>query len=153
MNSKIKNIIIGFIVLAVLGAGIYFFLIKKDSAPTLTSSTGTVLPTDSTVVTTDETAQISKDFLSLLLSVKSIKLDDAILKNQTFSSLKDSSIVLTQDGNEGRTNPFAPIGYESMAVTPTIAPVVTTNTTTTTTTTTNPDTEAKTVNSSASKKN
>ena len=100
---------------------VYIFFIKKAPATdaTLTSSLDTsTIPNAS--VTTEETSQISKDFISLLLSVKSIKLDDSILKNQAYLSLRDSSITLTQDGNEGRPNPFAPIGSES--VIPAISP-------------------------------
>ena len=113
MNSKIKNIIIGVVVVLAVAFLIYIFFIKKAPVDaSLTSTPGTsVLPDNSTNVAPD----ISNDFISVLLSVKSIKLDDSILHNPAFISLKDSSITLVQDsGTEGRLNPFAPIGSESM---------------------------------------
>ncbi len=117
MNSKIKNIII-FVGVAIALVLVYIFFIKKSpTADTALTSSGVPITNSvGTKASTEETAQISKDFISLLLSVKSIKLDDSILKNSAFVSLKDSSIVLMQDGNEGRLNPFAPIGDESKTV-------------------------------------
>ena len=62
----------------------------------------------------------NQDFLSLLLNVKSIKLDSTIFDDPAFLSLYDSSITLTPDGTEGRVNPFAPLGADVVvAVTPT----------------------------------
>jgi hypothetical protein len=120
MNSKIKNIIISVVVVAVLVL-VYIFFIKKgptdSSALTTTSPSGVPVVLDTTSAS-NTTANISQDFISLLLSVKSIRLDDTILKDPAFLSLRDSSIVLVQDGNEGRINPFAPIGSENI-VTPT----------------------------------
>jgi hypothetical protein len=48
----------------------------------------------------------------MLLSVKSIKLEDSIFSNIAFNNLHDSSIDLIPPSNKGRVNPFAPIGYE-----------------------------------------
>jgi len=58
---------------------------------------------------------IAQDFLSLLLNVKSIRLDDSIFADPAFLSLRDSSIMLIPDGTEGRPNPFAPIGSDIIA--------------------------------------
>ncbi len=115
MSSKIKNIII-LVVVAVVLVLVYIFFIKKaPENASLTSSSGVPATGDvSTTTPNDETTDISSGFISLLLSVKSIKLDDSILKDQAFLSLRDSSITLVQDGNEGRPNPFAPIGSESV---------------------------------------
>ena len=126
MNSKIiKNIIIG-VVLVIALFLIYIFFIKKGPATdaTLTSSGAPVSDGTDVSGATGDMSQVSKDFVSLLLSVKSIKLDDSLLKNPAFVSLQDSSIILTQDGNEGRLNPFAPIGSESV---PTTIPDANTN--------------------------
>ena len=132
MNSKIKNILI-LVVVAVALILIYIFFIKKGSVDSSLTSSNGVTATESsstTTTTTDNVAkQASSDFISLLLSVKSIKLDDTILSDMAFLSLKDSTILLTQTGDEGRPNPFAPIGSENITmpiVTPTIptTPVV-----------------------------
>ena len=106
MSSQIKNIIL------FLGAGailvlIYIFFIRQPSdTPTLVSSSEA---TPSTTATSSNPS-VAGDFLTLLLNVKNIKLDDAILSDTAFNSLRDSSITLSQDGTEGRPNPFAPFG-------------------------------------------
>ena len=118
MSAKVKNIIIvgGVGVALIL---IYFFFIRQaPNQPALTTS----LPTSSNVLpntnTSNQNPSITQDFLSLLLSVKSIKLDDAVFSDLAFKSLADSSILLTPDGTEGRPNPFAPIGTDSIAPNP-----------------------------------
>ncbi len=114
--GKIKNIII-FLVIIALGVGIYFYMKNKSSpdVPALVSSGGTSAVADTGG---DTATNQTKDFLTLLLSVKDIKLDDSIFKDPAFISLDGShSIILTPDGTEGRPNPFAPIGSD--VVTPT----------------------------------
>ncbi len=119
MSSTIKNIII-LIVVAVALVLVYIFFIKKAPVQdaTLTSSTtgAAVVPGAGTTSGASDTAAISEDFITLLLNVKSIKLDDTIFSDQAFISLRDSSITLTQTGDEGRPNPFAPIGSEAMGL-------------------------------------
>ena len=122
MNPKIKNIIILVVVAIALILVYVFFLKPAPAEPNLTSS-GTAV--SSTTNVTDQNNSANQDFLSLLLSVKSIKLDDSIFSDSTFSTLHDSSILLTPDGTEGRPNPFAPIGND-------IVPITTTGTLTTT---------------------
>ena len=56
-------------------------------------------------------------------TVKNIKLNDAIFSDVTFNSLRDSSITLTPDGNEGRPNPFAQFGNENISTSP-VTPVI-----------------------------
>lgn len=120
MKSKIKTIIIIGIVATALIL-IYIFLIKKsgDDVPGLTSSSETQPFTnpDTTVPmeTVQTTSALSRDFLTMLLSVKGIKLNDSIFSDPAFSTLHDSTILLIPDGTEGRPNPFAPIGSDLMA--------------------------------------
>lgn len=56
--------------------------------------------------------QISQEFLSQLLSIRSIRLRDDIFTRPAFVSLVDFTIELVQQGNEGRENPFAPFGAD-----------------------------------------
>ncbi len=123
MNSKIKNIII-LVVVAIVLILIYIFFIKKGPvAASLTSSTGASLTPDAT--SGNGTPNTNDEFVSILLSVKNLKLDDSIFKDPAFLSLQDSSITLIQDGTEGRPNPFAPIGTEitpSITIPPTTPP-------------------------------
>ena len=108
---KIKNILI-FTAVAVVFILIYIFFIKNNSEEaTLVSSPSTPV---SAVAQAEPGADssVTKDFLVLLLNVKNIRLDDAIFADKAFESLRDSSITLVPDGNEGRPNPFAPLGTD-----------------------------------------
>ena len=117
---KIKNIII-FISIGAAFVLIYTFFIKgsSDDSATLVSSGETPAivgdGASNTTLATTSNGLATADFLNLLLSVKSIKLDDSIFSDKAFISLRDSSIVLVPDGNEGRINPFAQLGGDAVA--------------------------------------
>ncbi|MEK9181521.1 MAG: hypothetical protein AAB786_00670 [Patescibacteria group bacterium] len=123
---KIKNIII-FLVIGIILVLVYIFFIKAspDEDASLVSS----LPDSQEPMTTisGDTSAIAQEFLALLLNVKNIKLNDAIFSSNAFRSLHDSSIILIPDGNEGRPNPFAPIGTDVVVLPPidTTAPATT----------------------------
>jgi hypothetical protein len=126
--SIIRNIII-FLVIAVVAFLVYFYFIKPPSeqaglvsAP-ITSGLPNIDGSMSLINTTDKTS-VTKDFLALLLNVRNIKLDDSIFSDPAFASLRDSSITLSQDGTEGRPNPFAQFGNDSVPepVVPTTLP-------------------------------
>ncbi len=107
---KPKNILI-FIAAGVALVLIYVFFIK--SAPeqdSLVSTSGE--PVTPSTNNTNQSALDTKDFLTVLLSVKNIKLDASIFSDGAFTTLHDSNVVLTPDGTEGRPNPFAPIGSD-----------------------------------------
>lgn len=130
---KIRNIII-FVAIFIVIILVYMYFFKPaPETPSLVSSTPTpAAGTDVTSLPNAEDATVANDFLTLLLSVKNIKLEDAIFSDEAFKSLHDSSIELIQDGTEGRPNPFAPIGSDSTPA----APSSTTTTSPTTSTTT-----------------
>ncbi len=119
---KIRNIII-FVSIALVIFLAYLFIINRTpEGPSLVTTASTVLPgvnngagssTDTSV--TSKNPFIAKDFLTLLLNVKNIKLEDSIFSDQAFLSLHDSSIVITPDGTEGRANPFAPLGNDPVS--------------------------------------
>ena len=143
---KIKNILI-FIAIAASLVLVYIFFIRKPPAETgalVSAPASSALPA-STAAAPD--SAVAQEFLTLLLSVKNIKLNDAVLSDPAFASLDGShSITLVPDGTEGRPNPFAPLGSDSLSepevleeasvIVPSPAETTTTNTTTTTTTTT-----------------
>src|SRR6185369_8804927 len=117
---KIRNIII-FVSIAVVLFLIYFFFIRQPSEPAglvVTSPTPTTTGTAPLAGDNGATPFIAKDFLTLLLNVKTIKLDDSIYANPAFASLHDSSIILVPDGTEGRPNPFAQFGADTNFVPP-----------------------------------
>ena len=89
---KIKNIIIYVVIAAALVLA-YIFFIKAPSSPTATlisSTSGSATPDTAG----NGNPSIAQDFLTLLLSVKDIKLDDIIFSGNAFNSLHDSSIYL-----------------------------------------------------------
>lgn len=110
MFSKIKNILI-FVVIAAALILAYIFFFKKDASQSnLTSTFGTSsLPAE----TQTQATMIDTEFLSILLSIKDIKLNDSMFADTAFLNLRDSSITLTPDGTEGRSNPFALIGADA----------------------------------------
>ena len=111
---KIKNILI-FVGIGVVFILIYVLLIKGD--PEVDSLVSSSSLEDGTLGI-EANSEVTQEFLALLLSVKDIRLDDAIFSDSAFQNLRDSSIVLTPDGSEGRTNPFAPIGGENTLLSP-----------------------------------
>jgi hypothetical protein len=122
MNPTLKNILMGIVVLALIGAGYYLFFgrTKPPAVPAnnggLTTSEGAPV---SSVINTDkplgeiEATKIGQEFINQLLSLQAIKLNDEIFASLAFQSLEDFTIVLIQSGNEGRPNPFAPFGSDN----------------------------------------
>ncbi len=118
MASKIKNIIIFTVIAALLILAYILFFKPTASQQNLvssssTSATGTALPDANTL---SQNSVIAQNFLAVLLSVRSIKLDDSIFSDPAFTNLHDSSISLASPGpgDEGRLNPFAPIGSDAI---------------------------------------
>ena len=111
--KQIKNILIPLALVAVLILGYIFFIKKAPDASTLTSNI-----TTSTSVTDAGSLPITQEFVTLLLNVKNIKLDDSIFRDPAFAILTDSSISLVPDGTQGRPNPFAPVGADTSTTTP-----------------------------------
>ena len=64
-----------------------------------------------------------KELLMVLLSLKSMKLDDSIFSSNLFTNLQDFTIVLPDAGGVGRINPFAVIGRETNPQTPIATPL------------------------------
>jgi hypothetical protein len=134
MAPKIRNIII-FVVIAAILVLIYIFFIKPspDQGNLVSSPSTTTLPdvngTPAPASTTNTALLGTQDFLTLLLNVKNIKLDDAIFADPAFGILHDSSIVLVPDATTGRPNPFAQFGNDVAPTVPATntptAPVVT----------------------------
>ena len=110
MNTAVKSIII-IAVIALLGGGAYLFL-KGKSAPSLAleSSSGVSEPSSATA---SDTEAINQDFLTKLSVLNSIRFDMTVFSDKIFTSLKDFTVTLVSEGNEGRPNPFAPIGTET----------------------------------------
>lgn len=118
MLSKIKKIIL-FLILAIILFAIYFLFLKpKTQEPNLQTQTA---ENNSTTENQNEKENnkesiLAKEFLNLLLNVKSIEVNQDFFANPIFRNLKDSEVLLSQDKSEGRPNPFAPIGQDNSTI-------------------------------------
>jgi hypothetical protein len=112
MMPKPKNIIIFVAILAIF-VFIYFFFLRKPAEEPLVSSSDLPVTSPTGTNTEVQNSAIAQDFLSLLLNVRNIKINDALFADVAFTSLHDSSITLVPEGNEGRPNPFAPLGVDA----------------------------------------
>ena len=118
----IRNIIIIASVL-IVGIIVYKVFLSGPSAPTSTLSTTAGVGSTASGTTTAGTSAgtsvdttVGQDFLALLLSVQSIKLDDSIFQSQAFNVLQDFNRPIPPDTDPGRTDPFAPIGADGSSV-------------------------------------
>ncbi|MFZ1019515.1 MAG: hypothetical protein WAN61_00790 [Minisyncoccia bacterium] len=130
---KIRNILI-FVGIAAALFMVYFFFIKPSSsgsADLVSSASTAALPSGNSSGT--GTSPVGQDFLSLLLNVNNIKLDDSILSDPAFANLHDSSITLVPDAVVGRPNPFAQFGANAVSIpaNSSSAPIIPTTTPTT----------------------
>lgn len=141
-----RNIIIFLSIAGVLVLAYVFFIKPAPDQGNLVSSNPEMLPNvDGSGMDNipNGTTLVTKDFLTLLLNVKNIKLDDALFADVAFNSLHDSSITLVPDGTEGRPNPFAQFGNDTVPTIPIVSetPASSSTTTTTTPATTTPNTQ------------
>jgi hypothetical protein len=119
---SIRNILIFVSIAAAMVVSYVVFIKSDEPVDNLVVSPAEVLPDaisgDEAVPVSLDDAIMAEDFLNLLLSVKNIKLDDAIFREVAWSNLVDSSIELVPSGDEGRPNPFAPLGVDVLSPTP-----------------------------------
>ncbi len=123
MKSSLKKIII-LVVLIAIAAFVYGYFFKKPAtgpASPLSSSTGANSPSSAPLPSTED--QIGQEFLSLLLNLRTLKLDDSIFTDRSFTSLRDYTTELSLTDAKGRVNPFAPIGTDQIV---TVSPDLTT---------------------------
>lgn len=114
MKSKSSMFILGVLILAIVGAGVYFFVIKKSGGTAATglvsSNTGAAQGLQNTVTGQDTTGS---QVVTILRNLSVIKLDDSVFRNPAFALLTDISISLPPITNQGRRNPFAPVGVDA----------------------------------------
>ncbi|MEK7175442.1 MAG: hypothetical protein AAB693_01405 [Patescibacteria group bacterium] len=99
MNSTTKNTILFILITALTVLG-YIFFIKENK-------TETSLVSSSQKSSQDKSLKDGENFLTLLLGIKDIKLDDAIFSEDIFSNLIDSSVNLGEATDIGKSNPFS----------------------------------------------
>lgn len=111
-----KKITISLATLAVLGLFGYYVVSQTP-----------IVRADVVTTSIDSSAPIGQDILDLLTLFNSVSIDPAFFSSALFQNLRDFSITLPII-QEGRANPFAPIGNESGIVSqPTFQPGTTPN--------------------------
>lgn len=90
-----KLILIGGIIL--ITGGVWFGMSGNTTTPVLEKT-----PVQSAANPVDQ------DIVTILLTLRTVKLDSAILKDPAFMGLKDFSTQIVPEA-VGRTNPFAPL--------------------------------------------
>lgn len=113
----LKKLLIILVIVGVLGGGYYFFVVQKQGATgtsSLLSTSNGVTQTANPAATTDISAisDTGQEFLSSLLSLRKMSLSDGVFTDPAFKSLQDFTRPLVPLGNEGRVNPFSPIGSD-----------------------------------------
>ncbi|OGI70031.1 hypothetical protein A3A09_02020 [Candidatus Nomurabacteria bacterium RIFCSPLOWO2_01_FULL_42_20] len=107
MSKVLKNILF-LVIIVILAAAAYFIFFAKDEAgqPLL----------QRTSVLFGEGPQLGErsQFLGVLLNIKSIRLDVSIFDTEAFKNLDDFTVPIISFGNEGRPNPFAPLGFDEV---------------------------------------
>lgn len=116
-----RNIIIIVAAVVVLGIVYVFFFKKNNAAPQDDSGLSTTSDSpdgsvSGTSAAADSVQITSQQFLTELLNIDSIKIDNSIVTNPAFVVLQDLSQPIQPDTDPGRINPFAPLGSESATV-------------------------------------
>jgi hypothetical protein len=117
MKSKIFKIVIILVIVAVLVAVYILFLQPDESSQgSLSSSVNEGNPVAQNDSTEAQGDAVNQELVATLTSLQEINLSGAIFENEAFMALEDISRPLLREGNEGRRNPFAPIGSDVVIV-------------------------------------
>ncbi len=108
MKSHTKKIIFGVVIFTAIVAGTYG---TKDNVSFGSDLSQTGVTAGD--VASGSASSLASGFLSTLLAIQGIKLNTDLFSDQSFGLLTDNTYELIQPGNEGRPNPFAPIGSDA----------------------------------------
>jgi hypothetical protein len=116
MSNTVKIMLVAVAIIAIAGFGYWYSTGGTQSASgssTLATSTPTGASATGSAALNAGDVALNDKFLSLLLNMRTIKLDQSIFTSQTYLSLRDFSTPIAPDPNPGRVNPFAPIGIDA----------------------------------------
>lgn len=123
MKSK-SSLFIGIvIVLALVGAGIYFFVVQPKNTPVEPGLVSATTGASQGLQNASSGNTTGSQVVTILRNLSVIKLDDSVFQNPAFSLLTDVSIALPPITNQGRRNPFAPVGAEGNTISQTASSV------------------------------
>lgn len=108
---KYGGIIIGVVVIIVVIGSLSGGKDESSSGSLVSTTTNTNPATTSGTSTVPESQTIA-----LLRNLSTLRLNGNVFSNPTFRALTDISITLPQVTNQGRRNPFAPLGSDGGTV-------------------------------------
>ena len=115
MQKLFSKFVISFGICCLIVTGTYLFGFKNNHAVALSlsglisSNTGSSQGLQNNTVDQNTGSQV----VTILRNLSVIKLDDSVFRNPAFGLLTDLSISLPPVTNQGRRNPFAPIGTDT----------------------------------------
>ena len=97
MKPSRTNILTTIFILIILVLGYIWYSYLRSRPTTLVRSVSSALPAQ------------GKEFLTLLKTLESIKLDTSLLQDAAFQNLKEGAVLPEPPSARGRLNPFLPI--------------------------------------------
>lgn len=114
MTKNIKKLLIVLGILVVVAIIVIVLpKFKKSSGSALVSKSVT---TNNTINIPTNSPDPSREFVSLLQSIKSITLDPTLIQSKAFQKLVNYGTILPENAPFGRPNPFAVIGDDSQII-------------------------------------
>lgn len=124
MSKFLKIVLIVGGVLILLGGGYYFMTNRQTGTSTNGLSSSNPTAQAQTKPNTDPSQQTADQFVQMLASASSVKLDMSLFKSQSFRALQDFSVVLLGEPI-GRPNPFTIVGQDAALPTTNVFSVTT----------------------------
>ncbi len=115
MKTFTHTLLVIVIIASLAGTGYSIFRARGNADAATTAGLTTSGIPDSPLAP-NKTLGVGNEFVTLLLNIRSIKLDSSIFSDKSFRSLQDFSRPIPPDTNPGRPNPFAPLGVDSVGV-------------------------------------
>ncbi len=122
-NVKKLLIILG-VLIAIAVAVVLLPKIKKEPESALISTSATTnIPANMNANIPINSPDPSREFVSLLQSIKSITLDTSLIESKAFQTLVNHGTILPENAPSGRPNPFAVIGDDIQIIKQSETPV------------------------------
>lgn len=98
-GSRKQNILVGMLVLAILGLGVYWYVGRTSTPDVAVQGVGVG----------GKQAASQDQFVTLLASLSSLKLDTSFFQDPVFDRLVNFGGQVSLPSSRGRRNPFAPL--------------------------------------------
>lgn len=113
--NTIKKILIGLLIAVALLVG-YSFINQEEGAQGVSLNSLTSVIQGTANVNEKEVELANSEILKILGSIQNIELNDDIFSNPVFRDLRDTRFNIPKPFQIGRSNPFLPIGFDSVTI-------------------------------------